>query len=441
MGAVLALLLFFTFFYQPAAAGLDTGAPAVLEESTPVPELDRELMALAADRTRAERLATEPEPFAHLLEKSLLVTPAVARKLQMPALPVPVASLRRQPDHYRGKYLWFKGQLEYLSPPQPGHPVPGYQAYEGRLRTSDGEPVLFAFSMPPPQGVGEGSWVRIEGYFLKLRDAHLPSPLDMAPMLVGPELLAAHADWEAVEQLDPAVLARVRDGRWNGHEFEGGEDMGALLVDSQDVPLWHLAGYAMRQDEKLAAADRRRVPAFTHEGQFEQLRTGELGKGTGLRILGTFVQARILPARVNPLGIESWSEVWVQVRELAGKAIPIWIPGPVEPTWKRHMPVTCLGYFFKRYSYTTTQGEVRWTPLFVSARLEPVELAGNALGNAMAMAFAGLVAVVASIFAVMAWRDRRQRERHETLLLERRRQRRARAASPAPAPGEQPCTS
>jgi hypothetical protein len=144
----------------------------VLEESTPLPELDPEIMARARDGTRAERLVTDVEPLEHLLERSLLVTPAVARKLGMPAQPEPISRLRQHPDRYRGKYLWYKGQLELLLPPKPGHPVPGYSLYEGLLRTADGEPVLFAFSVPPAEGLAEGDWVRMEGFFLKLRDTH-----------------------------------------------------------------------------------------------------------------------------------------------------------------------------------------------------------------------------------------------------------------------------
>ena len=47
----------------------------------------------------------------------------------------------------------------------------------------------------------------MEGFFLKLRDAHFPKPLDRAPMLVGPELFPAYAEWSPVETLDPEILA------------------------------------------------------------------------------------------------------------------------------------------------------------------------------------------------------------------------------------------
>lgn len=439
MGAFLGFILFFTIFYKPAGTILDTGEPPVLEESTPVPELDPEVMGLALDSTRSERLVTEEEPFKHLLEKSLLVTPAVARKLHMPRVPVPISLLRKNPEHYRGKYLWYKGQLEYLSRPKAGHPVPGYDYYEGRIRTADGDPVLFAISVPPSKNVAEGSWVRIEGFFLKLRDAHLPAPLDQAPVLVGPELFGAYADWEAVEELDPAVLARVDDGVWNGENFDRGEDMPKLLAESQDVPLWHLAGYAMRQSKNLSKADWPRIPAFVQTEQFEAFRTDEFEKGKLVRILGTFVQGRILPAKVNPLGIESWSEVWVQVRDLGGKTIPIWVPGRIDHSWKRNMPVMCFAYFFKRYTYKTLKEEVRWTPLFVAADIEHFNLSNTALSNSVTIAFAGLIGLVAAIFFFMARRDRRQRERHEAMLVDRRRLRRGqKASSPA---DEQPCTS
>lgn len=429
MGSLLGVLGYLILFVNAPGGVIDTGEPPIWEESTPVPELDAEIMARARDGKRAERLVTDVEPLKHLLEKSLSVTPAVAHKLGMVTKPVPISRLRNDPGRYRGNYLWYKGQLEYLSHPQVGHPVPGYDYYEGRLRTADNEPVLFAFSVPPATMPKTGDWVRMEGFFLKLRDAHFPAPLDQAPMLVGPELFAAFADWEPVEQLDPSVLARVRDGRWNGDHFEDDEDMGKLLSESQDEPLWHLASFVMRESKGLSKADWPRIPPFVQREQFEECRTDEFEKGRQVRLLGTFVGGRILPAKVNPLGIESWSEVWVQVRDLGGKTIPIWIPGRIDQSWKRNMPVTCFAWFFKRYTYTSMTGDVRWTPLFLAANLDHFSLSQDSLSNSITLSFAGLIGAVGFIFFLMAWRDRRQRQRHEDQMVGRRQKRRGAASA------------
>ena len=160
MGLFLALIVFVTFFYQPSGTA---PGPILVEdtlEATPVPLLDTDILADVDDETRGGRLEREPEALKHLLEKSLAVTPAVARKLEMPERPLAFSRLRRNPGFYRGKYLWYKGELEYLSKPILGHPVQGYQYYEGRLRTVEDERVLFAFSVPPHESLQVGSGPR-----------------------------------------------------------------------------------------------------------------------------------------------------------------------------------------------------------------------------------------------------------------------------------------
>lgn len=443
MGFVLALVVFMLFFTQSAA--MKEGPPAVETspevDATPVPQLDPAILAEIADSTRTDRLLVpKEEPLQHLLEKSLAVTPSVAKKLGMPPAPVPIDEVRNAPDHFRGRYLWYKGKLEALSGPKPGHPVPGYDWYEGRLRTSDGEPVLFAFSVPPDPSLTIGSWVRMEGFFLKLRDAHLPVPLDRAPMLVGPKLFKAYPDWQAVTELDPAVLARVDDGTWkenpgppqegvaNG-DFVDAPDVGKMLDESQDVPLWHLASYAMHKVDD-PALQWNKLPPFVTKEQLDAVRSGEMKKGTPVRLVGVFQYARVMPASPNPLGIDSWTEAWIQVGGgLGGKMIPLWIPKALDSHWRKKETVVATGFLFKRYRYETQNGATKWTPLFVVAQLHPFQLSGNELSNPITYAFAGLVLLVVIVFFVMARRDRRQRQRHEATLLERRRKRRALTSS------------
>ena len=428
MGVLLAALVFVTFFYQPSAGKIGEGSAVEADwDATPVPELDSAILALARDATRSQRLNVDDEPLAHLLERSLAVTPAVARKLGMPERPTPAARLRNAPGSFRGRFLWAKGKLEYLSKPKPGHPVPGYDHFEARLRTEVGEPVLFSFSVPPPEGVKIGGWVRIEGFFLKLRDAHLPVELNQTPWLVGPELFTAYPDWEAVGALDPAVLNRVRDGEWKGEsKFENGPDIDKLLAESEDVPLWHLASYALNCETTGSDRDAwwSEVPALSNREQFEAFRRGDIPKGTPMRLLGTFVHARVMPAKINPLGIEAWTEAWVQVRDIGGKTIPVWIPRRISESWRQNHSAVVHGYFFKRYRYETMEGEVRWTPLFVAADMTRFTLSTGALSNQFTIAFAGLVGLVATIFFFMSRRDRRQRQRHEADLVARRRKRR-----------------
>ena len=109
MGVLLALLLFVFVFYQPGSSSVEQPENPISEASVVIPVLDPEIMALALDETRPQRLRRDREPFRHLLEASLNVVPAVARKLGMPLLPLDIAQLRATPRSHRGKYLWLIG--------------------------------------------------------------------------------------------------------------------------------------------------------------------------------------------------------------------------------------------------------------------------------------------------------------------------------------------
>jgi hypothetical protein len=96
MGVVLAALVYGVFFYRPATPPPQVSP--VITDQTPVPTLDTVLLDTVRDATRLERLTVEKEPLAHLLEKSMMVVPAVARALGMPTEPMPFHVLRADPQ-------------------------------------------------------------------------------------------------------------------------------------------------------------------------------------------------------------------------------------------------------------------------------------------------------------------------------------------------------
>ena len=125
---------------------------------------------------------------------------------------------------------------------------------------------------------------------------------------------------------------------------------------SQDTPLWHLAGYARRQNEVKTLADWRRIKPFNNEKQFLGVRDGKVAKGTPFRILGTFIMGRTFAAEANPLGIQKWTEAHIQIRELGGKIVPLWIPEDIGTDWQINATVEARGYLFKRYRFQSRDG-------------------------------------------------------------------------------------
>lgn len=435
MGAVLAGLVFAFFFYDSKGEGEPPPpGPVVTIERTPVPELDTQMLGEIRDATREQRLLLEPGPYAHLLEKSLSVVPAVAKALGMPAEPVPLQRLRTDPEKWRGHYLWYKGVLKHLSEPRPTHPIANYRVYEGHIETVEGDMVLFAVSVPPAQALRVGDWVRVEGFFMKLRDMHLPVAVDQAPLLVGPELIPAFADWKPVDQLDAQILARVDDFiSHDGVVIRG--DTEKNIFESQDVPLWHLASYAKVEEERIAGLppkEKQELPTFNTEQLWSKAFHGEIAKGTPQRLVGILKHVRIVEAKANPLGIEHWSEVWLLNRGFGVRPFAVWVPRRVTE-FLLDDSLVAYGYFFKRYAYAGHDYEERkyphYAPLFVAADVHAFDIRPNEASTWVAWGAAGVVLLLVGLFFFLARGDRRERDRHEEQLVERRRRRRARGGS------------
>lgn len=437
MGTVLAVLCYLAFFHDFGSNAIDPTEVNVLPVPTvSTPTLDPDVMATIADESREKRLVLEPEPLAHLLATSLNVSSAVGQALGMPKDPVPVEFVRTEPSYYRGQYLWFKGELEKLEGPAPGHPVEGYSVYTALIRTPGGEPIQFYFSLEPlADGLQVGDWVRVEGYFFKLRDMVFPTRIEKAPVMVGARLRPAFEDWGEVTAFDADLLRSVRDVHWvegedGSREWVPQVDGERTLIEDQAEPLWNLAAYA-RSETGGTLEQWRAHPALDLE-RFKLLRDDDNRDevGTPYRVMGTFIFASRFRAPPNPAGIEHWSEAWIQVHDLGGKLIPLWIAQDIGSDWQRGDPVEARVFYYKRLSYEPEFGDATQvlTPVFVGARLDRYRAADQPLASTIGWIFLGISIFVVGLFIFVARRDRTSSARFEEKRTERRRRMRARHA-------------
>ncbi len=441
MGVLLAGLVYLAFFHDSSPPGdLGTGPPVAPVE-VEVPRLDQEILDRAKDATREQRLLLEPEPLAHLLEKSLQIVPSVAQALGVPDEPIPLSVLRASPDTYRGTYLAYEGRLGHVSPGKPGHPIEGYKIHEGWIELDDGDKVLFQVSLPPATGLEKGSWCRVEGYFLKLRDSNIFPQAEQAPLLVGPELFPEFEPWPTVTELDPGWFADIRDGLVEGGNFVDLQDSGLGLEESQDEPLWRLGSYARHRAEsgQDTLLGWRAVDPLVTKDQLVKFKYGQVEPGTPVRLLGTFVYAEYSVARPNPIDAKHWTQAWIQIRDLGGKVVPVWIPKRISG-FQYNESLEVRAYYFRRYLYDAEQYGMTFTPLFVAADLHRFEaLPEHALTTWVKYGFAGLVGLLVLLFILSARRDRLAREQHELDRIARRQKRlhkhAAAASSDAMTPG------
>ncbi len=421
-GCVVAILVYgMTLLeHDPATTTPVEGPPRVV---VAVPELDAELLEQARDETREQRLVLEPEPLRHLLAKSIDVGPTVAAALGMPDTPIPVPEVRKRLAELRRRWLWYEGTLEDLAGPREGHPIDGRSIYEATVELADGHRVLVAFSEPPPDGVRRGSWVRVEGFLMKLRDTTYPESIDSAPMLVGRAIQPDYEDWPPITTLDPAVFATVKD-----RTYFPGDPAFRTVDEDQTEALWHLAAFVRDTAATRTKADWRQVKTLTNEVH-PALVDGEVPRGTPMRVFGTLIQLQTMAAPTNPAGINAWTVAWVQVREYSGGAVvPIWVPKRVD--LPSRAPLEVRGFFYRWFAYDTVKDERRRVPLFVAADLDVFELEVDKTMRTIGMWLGGAVVV---FLVLLLWSQRRvarESVQHSRDMDARRRRRRERVGSP-----------
>lgn len=430
MGLVLALMLL-AFFWPNRTFSTDKPVnlrPTVVDVK-PF-ELDPKMLAAIKDSTPVERGDREKAPWEHLLEKSYNINPAVADALNIPDRPADISALRANPANHRGNMIWVKGRLAEFNDGIE-HPIPRALAYKGRLVTSAGDHVIFWVSKPLPASLrGDGAhWVRVEGFFMKITDEYRNPEADIvdAPVIIGPRVDEAYPDWHAVDKLDLDVLGRVANAVWLKEEerWVDDADMRTMMVDSQGVPLWHIASYAIRHFKQVEGTDQGFRNIFELIDQYKKFRTGDYEQGSPWRLRGTFMTRRTYHADANPVGIKYWTEVWLQIPRMGSKMIPIWVPRDIGD-WRFGETVDVDGFFFKNYGYESVAGQLIHTPLFVAGGLERYELTTHPLYQWVGLGFAIFVAMIAFLFFKMNRQSRQESEEYKARLVARRRSRQTR---------------
>jgi hypothetical protein len=405
------------------AAATTTATEHQVEPQVVVPSLDENVLAGVADRTREQRLQLEREPLRHLLRSAIDVGPTVAAALGLPAEPVPLATLREDMARWRGRWIWYEGELVDLAGPREGHPIAGYSIYEATIRLAGGDHAIAAFSIPPDTAIQRGSWVRIDGYLLKLRDTTYPLDVRQAPMLVGRSIQRDYEDWGPVTQLDPTVLDRVDDT-----SYWSKDQMWHTLEEDQTEPLWHLAAYARDTREQRTFAEWRRIGILNAAEFFEPFMNHEVQRGTPLRIIGTLIRRTTLAAPANPAGIKFWTIAWIQVREYGGAMVPIWVPKRVADLPRlAQLEVRC--HYYRRFAYETVEDKRRMVPLFVAADLDPYELGTSAAMRQLGVVLGGILTGMMLLIWWGARRAARSSAQHQRDMDARRRRRRERATA------------
>ncbi len=426
-GLLLAGILYLGLFWEPGTTPTHH-QPATPDIVVPVPNLNHELLATARDATREQRILLEPEPYRHLLAVAMDVVPSVAAALGMPDEPVALAEVQAHPDKWRSRWLWYEGRIEDLTGPREGHPIKGRSIYEATIRLADGGHVIAAFTLPPPEDVHEGSWVRVEGYLLKLRDINYPFEVESAPLLVGRAIQRDYENWAPVTELDPRIMAQITDDN-----FWPGSPAWRSVEEDQGEPLWHLGAFARDTAASRTLADWRKFGTLNAVETHPLLMRNQIAHGTPMRLLGTLIRRQTIAAPANPAGIKHWTVAWVQVRDYAGHVIPVWVPKRVADLPER-VDLEVRGYYYRWYVYETQDDTRLHVPLFIAADLDPYKLEVDGAARWLT----GLLGTFVTGLIILFWWIQHSWAKssiaHQRHLDKRRRLRREREATASSSP-------
>jgi hypothetical protein len=411
---VLAVVVFGGDLLMTGGSKPEEPESAIIVPDVPVPIVDRDLVKKAKDATPDQRYLPEGEIYEHLLVKARDIAPGSLQALGMEEQGYTVDEIRRNPDRYRGKPVWFEGEVERLEPDT--FKIPGLTNVRtrGLLRTDKGEPVFFAVVGPVPSSLTQGSYARIEGFFFKLRDERFPVHIVKAPFLVGHDLRPSFKKWEPVTELDPEVMSEIRD------------DQPTDAAEIEQKPLYHLISYAMNRPREEGWKET--YPDLTRDSWKEMMEraNGGVPRGAPFRLHASLYRTRTVAAEANPLGVEHWTYVWVDHPD-AG-TIQVQLPGRLEGDWNINDYVVIYGHFFKRFYYETMPKagarHFMWAPFFVADSMLHWKLRENPDDWSFRITMAGITVLLILLMTSLVIRDSRSDKQLREALVERRRKRR-----------------
>ena len=388
-------------------------APEITDTIIRLPDIDAaRLEALVRDESEGEQVDLEPEALALAGRWSRGLTDAQFAALDVedwtPALDALLVTERAS---LRGKALRMRGGILSLRRRALGAGLP--EGWLASLRLDDGS-IGYAVLHDIPEGYRSiGSWLRIEGLYLKRYRDDIEGAFVEGALIVAPSAEPSFPAFEPVQ--DPQYyLADVRDD---------GVDEGQSGIPPQ--PFWALMNHAQlaRAEELSESIDWAAAPELDKLTLEEVVASGDEWRGMAVRVpVSKLMDARVKRAPENPAREELTCEGWIG--NTTWKNV-VSFSAPFSTELERGDLVYARGFFFKNLAYEPREGGLRVAPRLVLVSLDEYAPGEN---NAMRYLFiavsVGAALLVGSIF-LLTIRDRRSSERMRQDMIRRRRSRKA----------------
>lgn len=382
-----------------------------IESVISLPPIEQDLLVMVKDDSDMERRILEPEPFRHLARMSQALHAGHLRSLGEPALPF--ALLKSDPANHRGKAFRVRGELldTDITTRSPGAP----QEFWCRLRTDQGEEVLFVSMKVPDDLFGAENYVRADGFFFKNYTWSIGGEQYTAPLLIGREIVPSWRESGALEGIDLMLLNTVRDHRLGESE------------DLDEAALWHLLGHArwMQENDDLCKEVFDRAPEMDLDFLKQLAAEPELFRGKPIQV----------PGRVPDNSSYRWGEIagenplratWLRYGYLGNLAFsdhPILLVGTDEMDFSGNRGRWYFGYFLQLKGYIDRENNPRRAPVFVVCGYREADRSTPPIVAEMIWWFIGIGVAAGAFMFWAAASDRKSARAAAVALSERRRNR------------------
>lgn len=382
-------------------------------QRAPLARVDPARLAAVQDEDPVARSLLEDDATEHLVEQASRLVPGDLEVLGLQ--PLSWETLTSEPAAHRGTPTWVVGTIRWtrlerrLLLPR----------VHGEVVDEQGRSWRFIV-VNETESVGDGDVVRIEGFFLKHLEWTRPG-IDgervHGPVLVGEEMIPSTFRMDPVTELDPYLIASVRD-----HDVQ---EASAALESPQ---LYQFLSYVENTPyETLFPAD------DGPEQRAEQmLNAPEDWRGAPVRLSGKLlakVHRFLGPRGQNPLGRE---KIWLlYLHNTGGLTLALSLADP--PDVEVGDIVDVDGVFFRRYYFENRRNSVVPAAAVIAKRLEHFVPPPDALQPALALIVVVIVGVGVTLLVLAQRRASVDAKRTRERWVARKRRQVAGALATRPA--------
>ena len=385
----------------------------------PIPEFDvTEVLEEIRDATEQERLIAEPAALNAVFDYGRLFTEQHYEAMDVRTLDsAAIADLRADPAAHRVDAFRARGELLALRRRQ--RPESRPEELIGTIALRGGDVAHFVV-LPGDEDPALGSWVRIDGVFLKLFRSEGPSQWWDGPLICGASLKPSWAPVDLSKPIPLDALAKIRD--------DSLEETTGIPDDAK----WELMARALAEAEGLAPEpiDWSTVPLLDDQMVGEIFVNGEAHRGKPFRFeILRNLDGHTLAVDENPLRIEKLTEGWIASQTWKGPARAINYISPFDkPVLSTRYGtakfVTGHGFFMKNRSYETKTGNLGRVPFFVLAAIDPFVPPEDTRTTTLMVGVFVATALLSLLLFFLLVRDKKRSQALQEELIRRRRARR-----------------